>query len=411
MVNLSSENVPDGAPRGALSHLRVLDLSRVFAGPWCAQMLADLGADVVKVERPVGGDDVRHMGAAHHDSSGRPTGQRASFLAVNRGKRSIAIDFAEPEGQALVRALADQADVVIENFRTGTLARYGLDYTTLSSTNPRLIYCSITGFGQTGPRRAMPGYDAIFQAMSGVMSVTGSPSEVPESEPSLIGYSASDINAGLYAAVAILAALNHRDAASGIGQHIDLAALDAQIASMSHLVVHHLLSGVTPVRSGSASQINAPWKAFACADGPLMVTVGNNRQFRSLVTVLGADALANDPRFHTNAERVRSKAVLYSMLDSLVLRWSRAELEAALIAAGVPCAPIHDLPTALADEQVQARGMVMTLEHPSAGPVTLPANPIRLSRTPVSYDRAPPLLDEHREEILTDWLKDRHTNL
>lgn len=393
----------DHMQSGALSHIRVLDLSRVFAGPWCAQLLADMGADVVKVEHPAGGDDVRRMGHAHIGPDGQETGEHASFLAMNRGKRSIAIDFATPEGQALIRSLASRADVIIENFLTGTLARYGLDYPQLSAINPALIYCSITGFGQTGPRRHERGYDAIFQAMSGVMSVTGSAEA--GSEPCLIGYSASDINAGLYAAVAVLAALSHRDAGGGgRGQHIDVALLDAQIASMSHLVINHLLSGQTPVRAGSASQINAPWKAFDCADGQMMITIGNDRQFRAFAALLGVPQIGGDPRFATNAARLANRLSLMSILEPLVKQWRQAALREALVAAGISCAPINDLPQALDDEQVRARQMVMSLDHPVIGPIPQLANPIRFSESPVSYRRPPPLLDEHHDEVIHDWL-------
>lgn len=392
---------PEAVTPGALDGVRILDLSRVFAGPWCAQLLADFGADVIKVENPDGGDDVRHMGAPLIDADGRETGDRSSFLAMNRGKRSIAINIAHPAGQDLVRRLAAQSDVVIENFRTGTLARYGLDYHALRAINPRLIYCSITGFGQTGPLREAPGYDAIFQARSGVMSVTGS----LDRGPSLIGYSASDINAGLYAAVAILAALRHRDTAGGAGQHIDLSLLDAQISSMSHLLINHLVSGKTPVRSGSASQINAPWEAFACEDGPLMITIGNTRQFVALVDALGMPDVAADARFGSNSERMRHSDALLAILKPAIGTWRVGELSKALTDRGVSCAPVLDVPAALADPQILDRQMVFAMHRPDGADVPSLANPINFSVTPAKYDRAPPLLDEHCHEILAEVLK------
>ena len=299
---------------GCLSHVRVLDLSRVFAGPWAGQMLADFGADVIKVEHPVHGDDVRRMGVAHTDAQGRDTGETSSYLAMNRGKRSITIDISKPSGQALVKRLADKSDVLIENFKTGNLARYGLDHTALRTSHPHLVYCSITGFGQSGPYGDLPGYDPIFQAMSGVMSVTGVPDGQPGAGPSLVGYSVSDITAGYYAAIAILAALNHRDRVSGQGQHIDLALLDAQIHAVSHVAMNYLVSRKVPVRAGAASQITCPWQAFDCADVPLMLAVGNDQQFARLCETLGRPeplrrcALRHQSQAHGEQGRTRSDA-------------------------------------------------------------------------------------------------------
>ena len=298
----------------ALAGLRVLDLTRVFAGPWATQMLADFGADVVKVEHPVGGDDVRHMGMPQKRADGSETGQTSSFLAMNRNKRSVALDMSTPAGQAIIQALAAKADVLIENFKTGGLRKYGLDYATLSASNPRLVYCSITGYGQDGPYAALPGYDAVFQAMSGLMSVTGQPDGAAGAGPVLVGYSVSDINAGFYATIAILTALRARDAVTGRGQHIDLALLDTQIASQSHIMMNYLVSGRMPVRAGTASQINVPWQAFPTADVPLVVTIGNDRQFAAFCSALdvaargGRSSLRPQPR--PVAQQTRSAAAV-----------------------------------------------------------------------------------------------------
>ena len=312
---------------GCLSHVRVLDLSRVFAGPWAGQMLADFGADVIKVEHPVHGDDVRRMGVAHKDAQGRDTGETSSYLAMNRGKRSIGIDISKPSGQALVKRLAATSDVLIENFKTGNLARYGLDYAALRTINPRLVYCSITGFGQSGPYSELPGYDPIFQAMSGLMSITGVPDGQPGAGPNLVGYSVSDITAGYYATIAVLAALNHRDRVSGQGQHIDLALLDAQVHAVSHIAMHYLASGKMPVRAGAASQVTCPWQAFDCADMPLMLAVGTDQQFSRLCETLGLPELATDARFVTNRKRMEHKSALIPMLAERFKTPQRARMD------------------------------------------------------------------------------------
>ena len=299
---------------GCLSHVRVLDLSRVFAGPFAGQMLADFGADVIKIEHPVHGDDVRRMGIAHKDRHGRDTDQTAPFLAANRGKRSIGIDISKAAGQALVKKLAGSCDVLIKNYKTGNLARYGLDYPALRTINPRLVYCSITGFGQSGPYSELPGYDPIFQAMSGVMSVTGAPDGQPGAGASLVGYSVSDMTAGCYATIAILAALNHRDRVTGQGQHIDLALLDSQVHAASHIAMNYLVSGKMPVRAGTSSQTICPWQAFDCADMPLMLAVGTDQQFARLCETMGLPALAADPRFLTNRKRMENKPALIPVL-------------------------------------------------------------------------------------------------
>ena len=381
----------------ALPKIRVLDMTRVFAGPFCAQMLGDFGAEVVKIEQPGGGDDVRRMGFRKVGEDGKPVGETSSFLAMNRNKRSIALDIAKPEGAALLRAMAAQADVFIENFKTGGLRKYGLDYAALAEVNPKLVYCSITGFGQTGPYAALPGYDPIFQAMSGLMSVTGNADGQPGAGPAVVGYSVSDINAGLYATIAILAALHHRDTVSGKGQHIDLALLDAQVAAHAHIAMNHLVSGRMPVRAGTASQINTPWQAFSTADRPLMVAVGNDRQFANLCQVLGLPA---DPRFATNPQRMANRDVLLPLLQDAFLKRGAQEWMDALNAVGVSSGPINDFGAVAEDPQIRHRGLFTEL--PDGAPTI--ANPVRFSDTPVRYERPPPALGAHTAEVLADWL-------
>ena len=388
----------------ALSGLRVLDLTRVFAGPWAAQMLADFGADVVKIEHPVGGDDVRHMGMPQKRPDGSETGQTSSFLAMNRNKRSVALDMSTPGGQAIIQALAAKADVLIENFKTGGLRKYGLDYATLSAANPRLVYCSITGYGQDGPYAALPGYDAVFQAMSGLMSVTGQPDGAPGAGPVLVGYSVSDINAGFYATIAILTALRARDAVTGRGQHIDLALLDTQIASHSHIMMNYLVSGRMPVRAGMASQINVPWQAFPTADVPLVVTIGNDRQFAAFCTALGIADVAGDPRYARNRDRLQNKQDLLPVLTEALATRRAGEWVERLNACGISSAPVNDFGAVLADPQVVHREMVQEMDDPEAGIFRFVANPIRMSETPVRYDRPPPHLGQHSAEVLQQWL-------
>jgi crotonobetainyl-CoA:carnitine CoA-transferase CaiB-like acyl-CoA transferase len=389
---------------GCLSHVRVLDLSRVFAGPWAGQMLADFGADVIKVEHPAHGDDVRRMGVAQTDAQGRDTGETSSYLAMNRGKRAIAVDISKPAGQALVKRLAAKSDVLIENFKTGNLARYGLDYAALQASQPHLVYCSITGFGQTGPYRELPGYDPVFQAMSGLMSVTGVADGEAGAGPSLVGYSVSDITAGYYAIIAILAALNHRDRVSGRGQHIDLALLDAQIHAVSHIAMNYLVSGRMPVRAGAASQITCPWQAFACADVPLMVAVGTDQQFARLCEVLGCAELASDPRFTTNRQRMQHRDVLIPQLAERFRTRTADEWMKAFAQVGVASGPINDFGRVFADPQVQHREMLRELPHPLAGKAPTIANPVRFSDSPVEYRRHPPLHAEHTGEVLQELL-------
>lgn len=389
---------------GCLPGVKVLDMSRVFAGPWAGQMLADFGADVVKVEHPRGGDDVRHMGFPQRDESGAVVGDTSSFLAMNRGKRSIAVDISTKEGQATLQAMAAKADVFIENFKTGGLARYGLDYASLSAINPRLVYCSITGFGQTGPYAALPGYDPIFQAMSGLMSITGAPEGSDAAGPAIVGYSVSDINAGFYAALGILAALHHRDQVSGRGQHIDLALLDAQIASHSHIAMNYLVSGRMPVRNGTASQINTPWQSFDTADRPLMVAVGNDRQFAALCTMIGLPDVPGDARYTTNAARMANTDTLLPLIAQALLARTAREWMDLLQDAGIASGPLNDFGAMQEDPQVQHRGTLREMDGPDGRKMPFVANPLRFSDSPVEYGRPPPRLGQHTGEALRDWL-------
>ena len=388
----------------ALSGVRVLDLSRVFSGPWAAQMLADFGADVIKVERPGRGVDVRHQGLRVKDAQGRETKETSSFLAVNRGKRSITVDMSQPAGQALIRRLAQECDIVIENFKAGDLARYGLDYASLKAINPRLVYCSITGFGQSGPYSHLPGYDPIFQSMSGLMSVTGHADEDPGGGPLRVGYSVSDITAGFYAVAAILAALRHRDMVSGEGQHIDLALLDAQVASISHVAMMYLVSGKQPPRLGNVSPITCPWQSFECADGEIVVAVGNDTQFAAFCKVLGHPEWAADERFSTNPLRAKHRLVLVPMLADLLKTRKVREWYADFDAAGVPSGPINGFAEVFADPQIVHREMLLQQPHAAAGTVPQVANPVKFSATPVAYRRAPPVLGEHTNEVLREVL-------
>lgn len=397
---------PTAAPQ-ALAGVRVLDLSRVLAGPWCTQILADLGAEVIKVERPARGDDTRGWGPPYLRSrDGEETAEAAYFLATNRNKRSITIDIARPAGQALVRRLAVRADVLVENFKVGDLARYGLDAGRLRADHPRLVFCSITGFGQTGPYRERAGYDYAIQGLGGLMSVTG-PSraeiadDAPGGGPQKVGVAVADLFTGLYATVAILAALRHRDA-TGEGQTIDMALLDTQVAMLANLGANYLVTGVAPQRAGNAHQNIVPYQVFEAADGHLILAVGNDSQFAKFCAVAGQPALASDPRFVRNADRVRHRQVLVPMLATILKTRRKQEWLAALEAAQVPCGPINDLGEVFADPQVAAREMVIAMPHPSSDTLRLVGSPLKLSATPVQYRRAPPLLGEHTDEVLAE---------
>jgi len=387
-----------------LAGIRVLDLSRVLAGPWCSQLLADLGAEVIKVERPGGGDETRAWGPPYlKDDDGRETGEAAYYCAVNRNKQSLTLDLASADGQRIVRELATRSDVLLENYKVGGLAKYGLDYTTLAALNPRLVYCSITGFGQTGPWADRPGYDFIIQGIGGLMSVTGEADGHPGGGPQKVGVALVDILTGLYAANAVQAALLERTR-SGLGQHIDLALLDTELASLANLALNYLSTGVSPKRMGNAHPNIAPYQVLPSADGHFIVAVGNDGQFCRLCEVMGVAALAADPRFVTNADRVRNRDELAPLLESRSRQRPKQDWLAELEAAGVPCGPINSIGEAFSEPQVAARGMVVDLPHPTAGTARLVGNPIRLSRTPIAYRNAPPLLGEHSDAVLREVL-------
>ncbi|MCQ2997406.1 CoA transferase [Pseudomonas syringae] len=385
---------------GALSHIRVLDLSRVLAGPWAGQILADLGAEVIKVERPGSGDDTRAWGPPFlRDAQGESTSEAAYYLSANRNKQSVTIDFTMPEGQKLVRELAAKSDIVIENFKVGGLAAYGLDYASLSAINPGLIYCSITGFGQTGPYAKRAGYDFMIQGLGGLMSLTGRADDQEGAGPVKVGVALTDVMTGVYSSTAILAALAHRDQ-SGLGQHIDMALLDVQVACLANQALNYLTTGIAPTRLGNAHPNIVPYQDFPTADGDFILTVGNDGQFRKFAEVAGQAQWADDPRFLTNKLRVANRAELIPLIRQATVFKTTAQWVSELEAAGVPCGPINDLAQVFDDPHVRARGLVTSLPHALAGSVPQVASPIRLSATPVEYRHAPPLLGEHTCEVL-----------
>jgi crotonobetainyl-CoA:carnitine CoA-transferase CaiB-like acyl-CoA transferase len=393
----TSASTPHGLP-AALGHIRVLDLSRVLAGPWCSQNLADLGADVIKVERPSTGDDTRAWGPPWAPGAdGSPTSEAAYYLSANRGKRSVTVDIASPDGQALLRELARHCDVVLENFKVGQLARYGLDYDSLRAVRPDIVYCSITGFGQDGPYAGRAGYDFLIQGMGGLMSVTGT------DEPQKVGVALTDLMTGMYATVAVLAALTHRDR-TGQGQHIDMALLDTQVAMLANVGANYLNSGTRPRRWGNAHPNIVPYQTFACSDGHIIVATGNDGQYRRFVEAGGRPDLAQDPRFATNPLRVQHRETLVPLLADMVRAAPRADWIARLEAAGVPCGPINDVDEVFDDAQVRARGMQVALPHPLAGEVRLVRNPMRMSATSSTSGMAPPLLGQHTDEVLREVL-------
>ncbi|MFT6430499.1 MAG: crotonobetainyl-CoA:carnitine CoA-transferase CaiB-like acyl-CoA transferase [Halopseudomonas sp.] len=388
----------------ALAGLKVLDLSRVLAGPWAGQMLADLGADVVKIERPGCGDDTRAWGPPYlQDQNGQDTSEAAYYLSANRNKRSLAVDFTQSQGQETVRQLVAGADVLIENFKVGGLAVYGLDYASLAAINPRLIYCSITGFGQDGPYAARAGYDFMIQAVGGLMSVTGKADDEAGGGPVKVGVAVTDILTGLYASNAVLAALAERER-SGKGQHIDLALLDVQVACLANQALNYLTTGKTPGRMGNSHPNIVPYQDFPSADGDFILTIGNDGQFARFCAVAGHPEWSDDPRFATNVQRVGHREVLIPLIRQVTVFRTTAQWVADLGAAGVPCGPINNLAEVFDDPQVRARGLRVSMDHPLSGKVDLVANPIKLSRTPVRYRSAPPLLDQHAAEVLYDWL-------
>jgi crotonobetainyl-CoA:carnitine CoA-transferase CaiB-like acyl-CoA transferase len=387
---------------GPLSHVRVLDLSRIMAGPWTTQILADLGADVIKVERPVSGDDTRAWGPPYlKDAANKDTSEAAYYCAVNRGKRSITLSLEKPEGQRLVRELAARSDIVLENFKVGALARFGLDYASLEAVNPRLIYCSITGFGQTGPKRDLAAYDFAIQAMGGLMSVTGERDTQPGGGPQKVGIPIVDLTTGMYAAVAVLAALAKREVA-GHGEYIDIAMLDVQTAMLCNQAMNYLTTGVAPRRTGNAHPNIQPQDIFDCSDGKLVLAVGNDSQFAKLCEVLGHPELARDERYATNVARVRNQDTLTPLLRARLLQQTRKYWADALEAAGVPCGPINSVAEVFEDPQVRHRQMLIDVAHPKAGAARLVGSPMRFREAPVKYERAPPLLGEHTREILRE---------
>ena len=389
---------------GPLAGIRVLDLTRVLAGPLAGQILADLGADVVKVERPGSGDDTRAWGPPYlRDAAGNETRESTYFLCANRGKRSIAIDLAHADGQALVREMAAGADVLIENFKVGDLARHGLDYAALAGVNPRLVYCSVTGYGQTGPYAPRPGYDPIAQALGGLMSVTGERDDLPGGGPQRAGIAVIDVMTGVYSALGIVAALMHRQV-SGRGQHVDMALLDVQVATMVNTAQAWLGAGVVSGRVGSGHPSVVPSQIFHASDGHVMLTAGNDAQFERFCGAAHCRALLDDPRFATNAARVRHRDHVIAVVAAIVVARPVASWVEALTAVGVPCAPINDMAAVFADPQVQARGLRVDLPDPVAGMLGLVASPLRLSESAVEYRLPPPRLAEHTDAVLREWL-------
>jgi crotonobetainyl-CoA:carnitine CoA-transferase CaiB-like acyl-CoA transferase len=407
------------AVMNALHGIRILDLSRVLAGPWCTQTLADLGADVVKVERPPGaghpgGDDTRGWGPPFlRGRDAQDTAEAAYYLGANRNKRSITCDISQPDGQALIRELVLHADVFVENYKVGDMARYGLDYASLKALHPRLVYCSITGFGQTGPYKDRAGYDYAIQGMGGLMSITGERDDLPGGGPQKVGVAVADLFTGLYATVAIQAALRHAER-TGEGQHIDMALLDTQVAMLANLGANYLVrgreDGHVPGRAGNAHANIVPYQVFEVAPDVqgqaqhIILAVGNDGQFAKFCTVAGHPEWFGDPRFAKNQDRVRHRAVLVPLLEAVMRTRSKADWLGALEAAKVPCGPINNLAEVFADEHVRSRGMVQRWQHPLADAVDLVASPLRLSATPVRNDLPPPLLGQHTAEVLSDWL-------
>ncbi|SCW75574.1 CoA-transferase family III [Sphingobium faniae] len=385
----------------SLEGIRVIDMGRIVSAPWCGQALADLGADVIKVERPGRGDDLRTYGPSFaHDRDGKPTPESGHYLCSNRNKRSVTVDIARPEGQELIRKLAASADVLIENYKVGDLKRYGLDYESLKAVNPNLIYCSITGFGQSGPYASQPGYDAVFQGMSGMMSVTGE----PDGSPQRVGVFIIDEMTGLYAAVAILAALRHRDNGGG-GQYIDLALLDVAVAAMAPRTIEWLLDKQIPERLGTKSPGSAPAQVFACADGFLNIQAGAEADYRKLCDALGVPELKEDLRFAIRKDRVIHQDVLIPLLEEKIRGWTVKDLSAELVARGVVASPIYTADQVVADQQVVHRGLHFDVPHPTVGTVPLVASPMRMSGTPVDHYRAPPTLGQHTDDVLQGLLQ------
>ena len=387
-----------------LSHIRVLDLSRVLAGPWASQNLADLGAEVIKIERPGAGDDTRGWGPPwFKDKEGKDTTDSSYFLSCNRGKKSMTLDISKPEGQQIVRELAAKCDVLLENYKVGTLARYGLGYEQLHAINPRLIYCSITGFGQSGPYAPRPGYDFVFQGMGGLMSITGERDELPGGGPMKVGIAITDILTGMYASLAISAAITHVERGGG-GQYIDVALLDSMVAFNANQISGYLVAGKIPKRYGNAHPNVVPYQAFPCRDGHIILAVGNDSQFASFCKVAGRPELAEDERFRMMSGRIVNRDALIPLVAALMQQRDMHEWISVLESANVPCGPINKMQQVFEDPQVQHRGLKVEIPNPAGAPCPTVASPMRFSETPVEYTVPPPTLGQHTQQILQDLL-------
>lgn len=386
----------------ALDGIKVLDLSRVLAGPWCTQILADFGADVIKIEAPGSGDDTRSWGPPYltgPDDRDGEKGESAYYLSCNRNKRSVAVNLADPRGAALIRRLAAEADILVENFKLGGLAKYGLDYASLSAVNPRLVYTSITGFGQTGPYASRAGYDFVAQAMGGLMSITGE----QDGPPLKVGVAITDLSTGMYAATSTLMALRHAER-TGQGQHVDCSLLDTQISMLANQALTYLVGGYSPGRLGNAHPTVVPYRLFDTADGAIVIAVGNNGQFRALCGVLGMAGMADDPRYASNGERVINRDGLEAQITDLTRGWKSVALTDALLAAGVPAGPVNEVGEILSDPFAEARGTVHHFTRDDGTSVPSVAYPGKLSATPATFRRMPPRLGEHSRAVLNDWL-------
>ncbi|MFZ6748135.1 CaiB/BaiF CoA transferase family protein [Undibacterium sp. Ren11W] len=387
-----------------LPDIKVLDLTRVLAGPWCTQILADYGATVIKIEKPGVGDDTRHWGPPYaKDADGNLSSEAAYYLSANRGKQSLTLDFSKPEGAALLRQLIQKADVVIENYKVGSLQKYGLDYDSLKILNPRLIYCSITGFGQTGPYAERAGYDFAIQGIGGLMSITGERTDLPGGGPQKVGVAVVDVMTGMYASSAILAALANR-ASSGLGRYIDVALLDVQVAMLANVGMNYLVSESLPKRWGNAHPNIVPYQTFATADGEIVIAIGNDSQFCNFCTALGTAEWSKDPRFCSNPARVKHREILVPMIAAQMEKWNSRSLTETLEALGVPCGPINNLAQVFADPQVQARAMRVDVPHPTAGSVPQVRHPVQFSGDAIAPMQAPPLLGQHTEQVLEQML-------
>ena len=389
----------------ALGHIRVLDLTRILAGPWATQNLADMGAEVIKIERPRVGDDTRTWGPPFlKDAEGRETSDSSYFLSANRGKKSVTLDLATPEGQEIIRSLVLDADVLVENYKVGTLARYGLAYDDLQKLNPRLVYCSVTGFGQDGPYAALPGYDFVFQGMGGLMSMTGVPDGEPGAGPMKSGIAISDLLTGMYTTSAILAALEHRHV-SGKGQYIDMSLLDCIVTINSYQALNYFMTGKIPQRMGNAHSNMVPYQVFHCKEGDIIIAVGNDVQYAAFCKAIGREQLATDPQYSTAPQRNRNRQTLIPLIAEAMLAKTMEEWVELLEARNVPCGPIYNMQQVFDDPQVQHRNMHLSLPHAAGVQAHSVANPLRLSDTPIRYRQAAPMLGEHNDDILKERLK------